>query len=488
MAQVGVVDAAAGPIAFGTSGWRGVLAEDFTLPRARAVVRAIAEILLDEGGRGGEVVLARDTRFHGDLLVREAAEVLSAAGLKPLVPSRSVPTPVASCEVRRRAALGAINFTASHNPPEYQGLKFSPSNGGPAPKGTTEEIATRATSILATGVEPARRSVGAESVYDPRPAYLADLRKKIDLEAVRRARLRVLASPLGGAGAGYLDTLLFESGAEVTAVRVAPDPTFGGRQPEPAPEFIPEILQELRAGDFHLGLFTDGDADRFGVANPDGSILAASEVIAILADSLATRRSKHAGGPGALKGFVVRTVATSNLIDRVASLHGLATKEVPVGFKWIAAEMEADPEGFLIGGEESGGLTVRGHCPEKDGILACLLVAEEVARTGRSPGALLADLFARVGTLLFRRVNLRFDPSAREEILARARAPLERIADRAVTGRNEIDGVKFLLADGSWFLLRFSGTEPVIRLYLEAADEPHLDRIEREARAHLGLS
>lgn len=463
---------------FGTSGWRGILADEFTLPRVRAVVAAIAEVLAEERP-GGEVIVACDARFLGGLLVQEAASILAAAGFAPRLADRPTPTPVVAHAIRDRSARGGINFTASHNPPEYQGLKFSPANGGPAPKELTAEIERRATKIFADRRNVPRGKIPPDAYFDPREAYFRAIEKRVDLEAIGKADLSILTSPLGGAGSGYLDELLERAGARFTARRTDFDPTFGGHPPEPAPEYIRGLLDELRDGPYDLGLFLDGDADRFGVADADGTLLEAGEVIAILLDDLAGRE----GADGA---FAVRSVATTHLIDRVAKARGASVREVPVGFKWIAKEMEAEPNAFLIGGEESGGLTIRGHVPEKDGILACLLVAELVARSGRSPKDLLADLHGRVGTLRFRRVNLRFEASARADVLGRL-AGVEEIAGRTVASRNEIDGVKFLLEGGAWTLVRFSGTEPVIRLYIEAESDGALDEIETAMRNRLGL-
>lgn len=462
-------------IAFGTSGWRGILGDDFTFDGARRVTAAIATLMKERGTAPRGVVVGYDARFAADRLAREACRVLDAAGLRAFLCDRDTPTPVIAHEVVRRGAGGAINFTASHNPAEYAGLKFSPEDGGPARKEDTKRIEA----LCESEALPPLGKGPAETI-DPRPAYLDRVFSMIDSASIAKAAPRVLAHALWGAGRGYLDELLRRAGARVEAMGCdRADPTFGGRQPEPAPAYVPEMVERLKAGGFDLGLGTDGDADRFGVFDGDGSALEAGEVIALLLDDLAER---------GMKGVVVRTIPTTHLIDAVARLHGCETIETPVGFKWIAEVMSKRPDEFVIGGEESGGLTIRGHVPEKDGILACLLVAGLCARRGKGPRALLDDLRRRVGGGFYtRRVNLRFDSERRAAILrALEERPPAALAGRRVVTRDTRDGFKFLLEDGAWLALRFSGTEPVIRVYVEAGRAEGLDALADAGRSLIG--
>jgi phosphoglucomutase len=256
-----------------------------------------------------------------------------------------------------------------------------------------------------------------------------------------------------------------------------PDPRFGGFSPEPAPQYVRDFTACLDSGAFDLGLATDGDADRFGVFAPGGVCPNANEMLALLLDHLVESRG--------WKGFVVRTVATSHFVDAVARHHGCEVVEVPVGFKWIAGEMFRDGAGFVIGGEESGGLTIRGHVPEKDGILACLLTAEMVARRGKPLGALLEDLRTRVGHIASDRINIHYEPSQRQALLDRVAARPAALAGRRVVSRVDLDGAKFLLEDGAWIMTRFSGTEPVVRLYIEGRPG-ELGALERAGRDLLG--
>lgn len=460
-------------ITFGTSGWRAILGEEFTFPNAALVVRAVADEVVEAGLASRGVVVSHDTRFLGERFALQAARILEAAGVPALLTDRDAPTPVVAWTILDRKAAGGINFTASHNPAEYQGIKFSPANGGPAPKELTKSLERRIAAFQSSGRAP-ELGASPSSCIDPLPSYLARIRTLVDLDAIRKARPRVLVNCLHGTSRGYLDALVAETGIPYEVMNDRADARFGGYPPEPAPAYVRDFTDRLDSGAFDLGLATDGDADRFGVFAPGGIAPNANEMLALLVDHLAVSRG--------WTGTVVRTVATSHFVDAVAKLHGCRIVEVPVGFKWIAAEMEKDPGGFVIGGEESGGLTIRGHVPEKDGILACLLALEMVAQRGRPLGQLLADLKARTGSISSDRVNVHYDPADRDALLERVAARPATLAGRRVVETITIDGTKFLLEDGSWIMTRFSGTEPVVRVYIEgtAAALPELARAGRE--------
>lgn len=462
-------------ITFGTSGWRAILGEDFTFPNAALVVRAIADEVLADGSAKRGIVVSHDTRFLGERFAARAAGILEAAGVPAFLTDRDAPTPVVAWTILDRKAAGGINFTASHNPAEYQGIKFSPAHGGPASKELTKALERRIAEFQAAAPIPA--TPPPRERIDPRPSYLARVRSLIDLDAIRRAAPRVLVNCLYGTSRGYLDTLVAEAGCPFEVMNDRPDARFGGFPPEPAPAYVRDFTDRLDAGGFQLGLATDGDADRFGVFGPGGCAPNANEMLALLVDHLATSRG--------WKGTVVRTVATSHFVDAVARLHGCRVVEVPVGFKWIAAEMEKDPTGFVIGGEESGGLTIRGHVPEKDGILACLLALEMVAIRGRGIGEILSELKTRTGNIASDRVNVHYDPSEREALLARVAARPTTLAGRRVVETITLDGTKFLLEDGSWIMTRFSGTEPVVRVYIEGSASA-LPELAGAGRALLG--
>jgi len=459
-------------IAFGTSGWRGIMCEDFTFDNVKAVIQAIADNLVAAGEQHKGVIIGCDTRFMGQRFAQEAARVFAGAGIKSFLCDRDTPTPVISFEILRRGAAGAVNFTASHNPPEYNGLKFSPSWGGPALPETTRDIERRANEMMGevcykeVQLDVALRNGLVERI-DPRPAYLKDLETKIDFDAIKSIG-KLGVDTLYGTGRGYLDGPLSAHGIAYTIINDAPDPYFGGHPPEPAEKHIPDFIALVK-GDpaIRLGIATDGDADRFGILDADGSYIEPNYIIALLLDYLIRVRK--------MEGGVARSVATSHLIDAVAKKHGVPVYETPVGFKYIGELISQDK--LVIGGEESAGLTIRGHVPEKDGILACFLVAEMVAREGKTVRELLERLYADVGRFVTRRDNLKLSPELEAVYADKVNAVPAEIAGSAVKEIIRIDGTKLLLADGSWLLFRKSGTEPVVRLYGEAANDARLAEV-----------
>ncbi len=464
-------------IRFGTDGWRAVIAEGFTFPNVRMVVRAIAEYLHDFGLAGKGVVVAYDARFLSERFASEAASVLAASGIRAYVTSRDTPTPVAAHAVLRGARAGAIMFTASHNPPEYNGLKWIPEYGGPAMPDVTSEIEkriARASTVDPSKPPPADRGAGRPEpvLFDPMKEYLDDVLRLVDLDSIRRARLRIVYDPLHASGRGYLDGILH--GEDLVVINDERDPLFGGSPPDTSEARLRELASEVQACRAHLGLATDGDADRFGVLDEGGRFLSPNQVIALLVAHLARNRGR--------RGRVVRTIATTHMVDALARACGLEARETPVGFKFISAEMRRTH--VLIGGEESGGLSIGGHVPEKDGILACLLVAELRAVTGEPLARTLRGLMDEVGEFRSRRVDLRV-PEAVKAKLAEELAgdPPRRVAGVPVAHVSTLDGVKMELDDGSWVLVRASGTEPVVRVYAEASTDVRLLAVLNAIRA-----
>lgn len=462
-----------GAIKFGTSGWRGILADEFTFENVKVVTQAIADYLRQQGGLEQGVVVGFDARFMGDRFAGETARVLAGAGIKALLCRRDTPTPVIAHEILRRGAAGGINFTASHNPFNYNGLKFSPAWGGPALPETTRDIEQRANSMLGEicyREMPLNqgREKGLIEDIDPCDDYCATLRQIIDLDAVGKAGLKIAVNPMYGTGRGYLDRLLQEAGVAVPCINDHPDPYFGGFPPEPAPENIVDFINLVK-GDpkIKLGLATDGDADRYGVLDDDGSYFEPNYILAMLTDYLVRFKGES--------GAVARSVATSHFVDAVAAHHGLQVMETPVGFKFIGEYIRDNK--IAIGGEESAGLTVRGHVPDKDGILACLLVAEMVAVTQKSLKELLADLYRRVGEFYTRRINLHLSPQMAGDYEEKLAVRPQSFGGLAVREMITIDGYKFLLENDAWVLFRKSGTEPVVRVYGEARRPETLDAI-----------
>ena len=465
-------------ITFGTSGWRGIIARDFTFDNVRLATQAIAEFLSAvQGSRSRVVILGYDTRFLGREFSLAAAEVLAAGGLVPLLCNRDTPTPVIAHTIRARKAAGGINMTASHNPAEYQGLKFSTSNGAPATPDITSRIEANIAKLIARSWSFQGAVIGTYAcrTFDPQPAYFKQLRKLVDFGVIRKAKLKVAVELMYGTGHGYLDRLLKDAGAKVTVFHNELNPLFGGHHPEPNARGMAEVSRFVRAGKAQIGLGLDGDADRFGIVDQDGTWLTPNQVLALALYHL----KKNRGWTGA----VVRTVPTSHQVDAVAEMLGVKVYETPVGFKYIGALMESEP--IIVGGEESGGLSVKGHVPEKDGILACLLMAELVATEGKSLGLILKDLEKQIGRFYTDRINVSIPPEKKEALLAKLGSGLTAIGPFRVERFIATDGFKFLLPNREWVAFRASGTEPLIRCYIEARTATSLKRLQGACRALL---
>ncbi len=464
-------------IAFGTSGWRGIFCEEFTMENVRVLTQAIADHLRDVGQADRGVVVGYDARFMGRHFARETVRILAGSGIKSFLCNRDVPTPVIAFEILKRKAGGGINFTASHNPFDYNGMKFSPAWGGPALPETTKDIENRANAM--TG-EICYKEMPMDQVFgeglaeeiDARPSYFEAIRKLIDFDAIARAGILVAVNPLYGTARGYLDALLREAGVKVVVMNDHLDPYFGGHPPEPAEEHIGDFIDLVRNDPkITLGVAADGDADRYGIVDRDGAFIEPNYILALLTDYLVRSRGK--------RGNIARSVATSHFVDAVAAHHGLEVLETPVGFKYIGEFIRDDK--ILIGGEESAGMSVRGHVPEKDGILACLLTAEMVAVEGRTLKELLRDLYGRVGEFHTRRENIRLSADLSEGFEEKLKSPPSRLAEKKIARVITIDGSKFLFEDGTWVLFRKSGTEPVVRVYAEGRSAGELETLIRAA-------
>jgi len=480
-------------IKFGTSGWRGILAEEFTFPRLRVAVQAIADYLKEEKLHNRPVVIGYDTRFLAEDFAKLAASVLAANGMESLLCTRDTPTPVVAFEVLHKKAAGGLIITASHNPPNYAGLKFNSSWGGPALPAITQKIEAFCEPYLTGEAIPktGREAVGIKKrlivPHDPMPAYVKQLESLVDQDILKKGKIKVVVDALWGAGRGYLDQFLRDSGVEVKSIHTNRDVLFGGHAPSPDPEILSELKTLLKSEKAHAGFATDGDADRFGIMDVDGTLLSPNEFLPLLLDHLVHTRK--------WKGVVARSVMTSHFLDAVAKKHGLTVQETAVGFKYIGDVMVHENSvypsksgHFVMGGEESGGLSIRGHVPEKDGILACLLAAEIVALTKRPLRKSIEMLQKEVGTFYEQRLNFHVTPEKMNELRTKLQhnAPT-RLGDLPVRRIVETDGHKFILTDGSWIGVRLSGTEPVIRVYLETQDQAKLKVLDKAGRALVGI-
>jgi phosphoglucomutase len=459
-------------IKFGTSGWRAVMAEDFTFVNVRRAVTGIARYVASQKAQGARVIVGRDPRFLGETFCSMAAEILSAHGITPLVASEPAPTPALSYAVIHNKADGVINFTASHNPPEYNGIKFSTPDGVPALPEVTKKV--EAEIVAADGNPAQERSLGSlkPQSLDPKPDYLTRLRETVDLNAVRKAGLKVVFDPMFGAARGYSDELLRAAGVQVATVHDSRDVLFGGHAPEPDDHLLETLREKMRETGAQIGVATDGDADRFGIVDADGRFLQPNYVIALLFDYLVESR--------AWKNGVAKSVATTNLINALAKKHGVELYETPVGFKYIGELIMQDK--IAIGGEESAGLSIRHHVPEKDGVLAGLLCCEAVANRGKSLREQLQEISNQVGSFFPQRENFRLTPEVKTKFTEKLKSDPHEFLGHKVTEAVRKDGLKLVLNDGSWVCYRLSGTEPVVRVYSEARSEEGLEKLSAAAK------
>ena len=459
-------------IKFGTSGWRAIVADEFTVANIRLAVAGIAEYVKTQA-TPHRVLVGRDPRFLGETFVNEAARVLAAAGVTPIVIPDAAPTPAIAYAVRRMKTSGAINFTASHNPPEYNGIKFSTHDGAPALPDVTRQIEA-AIERLSKGGGGGIPSPSAEKfeTADVKPDFLNRLAELVDLKAIAKSGIKVVYDPFWGAGRGYSTDLLREAGVRVETVHDTRDVLFGGHAPEPDDHLLTDARRKMKEIGAQIGIATDGDADRFGIVDGDGTFIQPNYIIALLFDYLVETRGWKNG--------VAKSVATTNLINALAEHHRVQLYETPVGFKYIGELIIADK--IAIGGEESAGLTIRGHVPEKDGVIAGLLVAEMVATRGKSLGVQLQELFGKVGSYYPVRENFRLTEERKAAFTEKLKVDPRELSGRKVSGGVRTDGLKLILEDGSWVCYRLSGTEPVVRAYTEARSERDMESLSAAAK------
>ena len=470
------------PIKFGTSGWRGIIADDFTFANVRVAVAAIAEHVLSLNSKP-VLLVARDRRFFSEEFTRTAAIVLTEHGVHPLVCTGATPTPTVAYEIRRRKVDGAINFTASHNPFAYHGLKFSGPDGAPALAEITHDIESRAATLAATAASsgsafPSRQEGDDFEQIDAGPAYLQRLGELIRFDTIAKPKgksaLGIIYDALHGCGAGYFDRILADHGIFARTIRAERDVLFDGTGPDVSESNLARLATAIAEQKADIGLATDGDADRFGVVDAKGHWMSPNHILGLLYDYLLESRGwKLDAG---------RSVATTHLIDAVAKRAGQAVHQTPVGFKYIG---QLILEGKIaLGGEESAGLSIFGHVPEKDGILACLLVAEMMAARQAPMDEQLRDLFRRVGREYWPvRINLDLDDDVKQRAVTRLGQEYSTFLKRRVASTDRTDGLKLVFDDDAWILMRLSGTEPLMRIYTEAATLEESTRLAEEARA-----
>lgn len=466
-------------IKFGTDGWRGVIAREFTFDNLGLVAQATMDWMTREGLADQGLVVGYDRRFLSREFACRVAEIAAGNDIKVLLCDDVAPTPAVSWAAKALQAGAGVMITASHNPPIYNGFKIKENFGGSARPETTrllEQIVTynKAEGRLVRSVpyEEACRS-GRIEQFDAATGYLQQLGHLVDMEAIRKAGIPAVADPMFGAGSGFFKRLL-----GIDEIHAESNPSFGGRPPEPIGENLQELCGLLATGRYRVGLALDGDADRIGAVDERGEFFSSHAIFTLLLKHLVERKG--------LSGGVVKTVSSTRMIDLLAQKYDLPLYETPIGFKHIC-ELMLEQQ-ILMGGEESGGLGISGHIPERDGVLMGLLLLETVAVTGKGLRQQLEEIMNEIGHFYYRRIDAHISSDAKETLLQRLRNdPPANIAGRAVAATNFSDGFKFVFDNGDWLLIRPSGTEPVLRLYSEAADLAMVDTLLRAARQFAGV-
>lgn len=467
------------PIKFGTDGWRAVISEDFTFDNVRKVAQAIADELLAEQPATAarpKMVIGFDTRFLSDRYAIAVAEVLAANGIFVWLAQGDAPTPMVSYAIVDKQASGGVMITASHNPPRYNGIKLKAANGGSASPEAAKAVERRISENEAAALHPRQLALGNAleqglvQRFNPFPAYEEQLRRLVNFDAIRQANIRVAVDAMYGAGRVYLRRLLEDAGCRVTELRSEMNPGFNGIHPEPIARHLQPLLLEMASGRYQIGLATDGDADRIGAVDPSGKFVDPHGIMALLVEYLVHQRG--------MSGSIVKTVSTTQMLNRLALRYKLSIHETPVGFNHISELMMREP--VLLGGEESGGISILGHIPEGDGLLMGMLLVEMVATRSKTLTGMLTELMEApdIGPFHYARLDQSVRPFDKKTLVSGLMQTLPAtLASRDLAHVSDRDGVKYTLSDDSWLLIRPSGTEPVLRIYAEARSEDEVQTL-----------
>jgi len=461
-------------IKFGTDGWRAIMNDTFIIANVRIVAQSIADYLKEEGLAGKGIVIGHDTRFFAERFADECASVMLGNGIPVYIPRRALPTPITAYSIKIYDTAGAIMLTASHNPPEYNGIKFIPEYAGPA----SPEITGKIERFIEANLQGKRLLMADTQGHEllreiePFPDYTEHISKLVNIDKLRETKLKTVLDPMYGAAQGLMDILLAEAGCIVETIHNHRDPLFGGSYPDPSDKHLSELKNEVIRTKSDIGLALDGDADRFGAVDFDGTYITANQVLSLIAVHLLKNRG--------LKGILVRTVATTHLLDEIARDYNTEAVETPVGFKYIAQVMMERP--VVVGGEESGGLSIQGHIPEKDGLLADLLLAEILAYEKKSLTQVLDEIYDRYGKFYSTRLDIHYPVEKKDGLLNSLKnEPPAAIQGDKIAEIRSVDGIKYVLESGDWLLARPSGTEPLIRVYIESRDEKRFERLKNYA-------
>jgi len=471
-------------ITFGTDGWRGIIARDFTFDNVRICAQGTADYLKKSGMSARGLIIGYDTRFASEDFAAAVAEVTAANGIKTYLCDKATPTPVVSYGVLAKKAAGAIIITASHNPGAWNGFKYKDQYGSSAPDDITNEMIKAIDQILPKGPPeriPLEKAVGQGLVeqIDLAPVYIEQVNKLVDLPAIREAGFDIIIDSMYGAGLGYLKGMLQGGNSKVTEINGERNPLFPGMvRPEPIALNLKKLSSLIKGQGANVGLATDGDADRVGVIDEKGNFITPLQTFALLCLYLLETRGE--------RGPLVKTITSSSMLDRLGELYHVPVFETTVGFKYVAPIMHA--EDALIGGEESGGYGFRGHVAERDGILAGLYFLDFMLRTGKTPSELLALLYSKVGPHYYQRIDAEFPAVERQTIINRLRDnPPESIEKVKVAKIDTADGFRYILEDNSWLLVRFSGTEPVLRIYAESSSDARVKKLLESGKKLAGV-
>jgi phosphomannomutase len=460
-------------IKFGTDGWRGIIADDFTIENIRKVACAIARYVIRSEQPGKGVLVGYDNRFGGEQFSRAAAETVAMTGMPVWLAEAPCPSPALSLLVRQRSAATGIMITASHNPYRWNGMKLKASYGSSALPSIVSQVEEELKLVMDRGVPALPPRADLTHSLDILTPYLETVEKLVDWEKIRAAKMRFVADPMHGSARGLLRTLMKRNGVACDEIHGSRDPLFGGLNPEPIAPHIAALQSAVRDGGYDAGLAADGDGDRIGAVDRDGTFITPHQVFAILL--------WHLAGSREIPGDVAKTFSTTKLIDKIAARYGRRVYEVPVGFKYICELMlEHD---ILLGGEESGGIGTKLYLPERDATVTALLLAEVMAWHHKSLGEIVTHLHAEFGEYHYGRVDLDLRPGQKERAIEYFSAPkLARVLEWPVTRREDIDGIKLYLGEIGWVMVRASGTENMLRLYSETS------RSETTARILRGVS
>lgn len=456
-----------GKITFGTDGWRAVIAEDFTFENVRIVTQAIADYLKKCSPDSLLTVVGYDTRFLSEKFAEVAASVLAGNGISVILTSEPTPTPVISFAVKEKRAAGGVIITASHNPPQFSGIKFKPNYAGSADETITREIekSLYQNSVSSIPMDTARQE-GKLKVMDISSNYLSYITSYVEMERIQQLNIKMVIDPMYGTAGDYFAQLLPRNSSIL--IHNFRNPYFGGLTPEPIPPHLRQLVEKVQQERADIGIATDGDGDRLGIVDENGDYLTPHQVFGMILLHLLRHRK--------WTGAVVKTVSTTMLIDRITRQHGLKLYITPVGFKHICQLMRR--ENILIGGEESGGLGIRSIIPERDGILSALFLLEMLAVRQKTVGQIRQEMEEEFGSFHYRRVDLHYPQEKMNRPIPEiSSSPPQTLGEKTVKSIDYTDGIKFLLDDDSWLLIRPSGTEPLVRIYAEAESEKSLQRL-----------